>query len=50
MTRSARIPGASVSWAEVAAQYRKIKTAGQLTPGDDKVLEALRAHGQGAGL
>jgi tetratricopeptide (TPR) repeat protein len=50
MTRSARVPGSAVSWSEVAAQYRKIKAAGQLTPGDDKVLGALRAHGLAAGL
>jgi hypothetical protein len=49
MTRLARVGGAA-SWSDVAAQYRKIKTAGQLVPGDDKVLEALRAHGQAAGL
>jgi len=50
MTRSARIPGSTVGWSEVATQYRKIKAAGQLTPGDEKVLDALRAHGQAAGL
>jgi tetratricopeptide (TPR) repeat protein len=50
MTRLARIPNGGVAWDQVAAQYRKIKDAGQLVPGDDKVLEALRAHGQAAGL
>jgi len=50
MARSARLPEAAVSWSDVAAQYRKIKAAGQLTPGDDKVLGALRAHGLAAGL
>ena len=45
MTRSARVYGASVSWAQVAAQYERIAQARQLTPGDEKVLEALRAHG-----
>ena len=35
---------------QVAAQYRKIRAAGQLTPGDDRILDALRAHGLAAGL
>jgi tetratricopeptide (TPR) repeat protein len=45
MTRSARVFGSSVSWSQVAAQYERIEQAHQLTPGDEKVLEALHAHG-----
>jgi tetratricopeptide (TPR) repeat protein len=48
LARLSRTTGAG--WQDVAAQYRKIKAAGQLTPGDDKVLDALRAHGLAAGL
>jgi tetratricopeptide (TPR) repeat protein len=48
MARLAKASGGG--WDQVAAQYRKIKTAGQLTPGDDRILDALRAHGLAAGL
>ena len=50
MARLARASGFQADWAQVATQYRKIKAAGQLTPGDERVLDALRAHGLAAGL
>jgi len=50
LARAARVAGADVSWQDVAAQYAKIEKAGQLTPGDEKVLEALRFHGLAEGL
>jgi tetratricopeptide (TPR) repeat protein len=50
MARLARSYGPNGDWAPVAKQYRKIKDAGQLTPGDEKILDALRAHGLAAGL
>jgi tetratricopeptide (TPR) repeat protein len=50
MARLARSYGANGDWAPVAKQYRKIRDAGQLTPGDEKILDALRAHGLAAGL
>jgi tetratricopeptide (TPR) repeat protein len=50
LARAARIAGSDVSWQDVAAQYAKIEKAGQLTPGDEKVLEALRFHGLAEGL
>jgi len=45
MTRLAKIGGTGVTWRDVAAQYVSIKQAGHLTPGDEVVREALRAHG-----
>jgi len=45
MTRSARVYGSSVGWQDVAAQYLRIQQAHQLTPGDEKIREALHAHG-----
>jgi hypothetical protein len=50
MTRLARLGGSDVGWAQVADEYRSIKAAGHLTPNDDKVLEALRAHHAADGL
>ena len=50
MTRLARASGFQADWGQVAVQYRKIKAAGQLTPGDEKVFDALRAHGLAEGL
>ncbi|HEY2709358.1 MAG TPA: tetratricopeptide repeat protein [Caulobacteraceae bacterium] len=50
MTRSARVSGSSVSWPDVAAQYLRIEKAHQLTPGDEKILDALRMHGLAADL
>jgi tetratricopeptide (TPR) repeat protein len=50
MARSARVAGSSVSWAQVAEQYQRIERAHQLTPGDEKILDALRFHGQATGL
>ena len=50
MARSARVAGSSVSWRDVAVQYQRIEQAHQLTPGDEKVLQALRFHGFAAGL
>ncbi|HLY80529.1 MAG TPA: tetratricopeptide repeat protein, partial [Caulobacteraceae bacterium] len=50
MARSARVFGSSVSWPDVATQYSRIEKAHQLTPGDEKVLQALRYHGFSAGL
>jgi len=50
MARSARIPGSAANWSDVAAQYRKIRAAGQLTSGDDRILAALRMHGLAGGL
>ncbi len=50
MARLARSSGFQADWGQVAAQYRKIKDAGQLTPGDEKVFDALRAHGLAEGL
>ena len=50
MARAARISGSSVSWQDVAAQYQRIEKARQLTPGDEKVLQALRFHGFSTGL
>jgi len=48
LARFARVGGSS--WQDVAAQYLRIEKAGQLTPGDEKVLGALRLHGLAAGL
>jgi tetratricopeptide (TPR) repeat protein len=50
MARLARASGFQADWGQVAVQYRKIKAAGQLTPGDDKIYDALRAKGLAAGL
>jgi hypothetical protein len=50
MARLARVSGFNADWAQVAAQYRKIRDAHQLTAGDDKVLDALRAHHVADGL
>ncbi len=50
LARLARIAGSGVSWKDVADQYRTIAAAGHLTPGDEKVLEALRARGLAGGL
>jgi tetratricopeptide (TPR) repeat protein len=50
MTRLARIGGSEVGWAQVADQYRAIKASGHLVANDDKVLQALRAHGAANGL
>ncbi len=50
LARLARLAGSGVTWDEVATQYRGIKAAGQLTAGDERVLEALRAHGVANGL
>jgi tetratricopeptide (TPR) repeat protein len=44
MARLAKIGGGSVGWRDVAVQYAKIKAAGQLTPGDDRILKALQAY------
>ncbi len=49
MTRLARL-GDTVTWSDVAAQYRLIRAQGHLIPNDDMVLQALRAHGLAAGL
>ena len=49
MARSARVSGSSVSWRDVAVQYERIEKAHQLTPGDEKVLQALRFHGFAVG-
>jgi tetratricopeptide (TPR) repeat protein len=50
MARLARASGFQADWGQVAVQYKKIKAAGQLTPGDEKVFDALRAHGLAEGL
>ena len=50
MARAARVSGSNVSWQDVAGQYLRIEKAHQLTPGDEKVLQALRFHGFSAGL
>ncbi|HTX48956.1 MAG TPA: tetratricopeptide repeat protein [Caulobacteraceae bacterium] len=44
MARLAKTGGGSVGWREVAVQYAKIKAAGELVPGDEKVQAALKAH------
>jgi len=49
MARSARVSGSSVSWRDVAVQYQRIEKAHQLTPGDEKVQQALRFHGYAVG-
>ncbi len=49
MARSARVAGSSVSWRDVAVQYERIDKAHQLTPGDEKVQQALRFHGFAVG-
>ncbi|HUO11665.1 MAG TPA: tetratricopeptide repeat protein, partial [Caulobacteraceae bacterium] len=49
MARLAKTGGGSVGWREVAVQYAKIKAAGELVPGDEKVRDALRAHGLAEG-
>jgi tetratricopeptide (TPR) repeat protein len=50
MTRLARLSESSVTWSDVAAQYRLIQSQGHLIPNDDKVLQALKAHGLADGL
>jgi tetratricopeptide (TPR) repeat protein len=50
MTRLAKMGGSSITWRDVADQYAAIKKAGHLTPGDEKVLDALRAHRLAGGL
>ena len=50
MARSARISTSTISWEDVAAQYQHIAKAHQLTPGDEKILQALRFHHVSAGL
>ena len=46
LTRSsAGIRGQREGWRRSAAKYERIEQAHQLTPGDEKVLEALHAHG-----
>jgi len=45
MTRLAKIGGSGITWRDVANQYVSIKQAGHLTPGDEMVRDALRAHG-----
>jgi tetratricopeptide (TPR) repeat protein len=44
MVRYARMPGASVTWQQVADQYEAIKKAGHLVPEDDLVPKILRWH------
>ena len=50
MTRLARVTGSDATWRDVAVQYLRIKAAGELTAGDEKVRDALRAHHLEVGL
>lgn len=50
MVRLASTDDARIGWPDVARQYRKIKDAGHLVPGDERVLMALQKRGLAAGL
>jgi tetratricopeptide (TPR) repeat protein len=50
MVRLASTNDPRIGWQDVAGQYRKIKEAGHLVPGDERVLIALQKRGLAGGL